>query len=262
MAMIALERGAVPASGFVQQADVRAALKAHEDAVVAAKAADRAYLVLERRGKAEAEARDAQAAADALANGAKDPGSKFVAKYESDVIAGRRQASATRIIEERAWQGVRAAFERHGGELQEMAEEEIERCRNSYLEAIDQLQVTHDALVRALAWQQFFARDGLGHGVFRAAQPPFSSTVAAPAVHTLDDTRITTVSLLAALRELGAPPPKVRPGVNPQAVAAAEGEDFTGQLQQPHWPLAAQGVRGRIAPDSGPSTWPMPRVPG
>jgi hypothetical protein len=259
---VIVERGAQPPATAVAQADVRAALKAHEDAVAGVRTADRAYVLLERSGLARAEALDAQATADAAANGSKDPGAKNVAKYQVQLSDAKRQASAAKITEARAWESVQEAFAAHSAELQETAEQEIERSRRSYLEAIDQLQVMHDELVKALAWRQFFAANGdlMGAGTYRAAQPPFSTTVAAPPVHTLDDTRASTRDLLESLRTLGAPEPP-RAGMNPQAYA--EGEDFSGQLPPPrHIPPGKQGVEMGISAPGGPVTWPMPRVPG
>jgi hypothetical protein len=241
-----LERGAVPpAAAVFGQIDIKQALKAHEDAVVAARAADREWTLMERRGRGQAEEADARATADAISTAAKDPGPKNVTKYERDLVDSKRRAQATKLHEARCWGDVETAFREHGSELEAMAHKAFTEARNAFLKALDEAERKHDEVVKLLPWKVFYAAQGeLGGGVFRLVEGPPSSVVPAPPLHTLDDTKATTASLFASLRQLGAPaaPAAI---TNPHQTLVANGEGNV-PLQQPprHSTLAEQQRQG------------------
>ena len=202
--MIALERGAQPPSGAVEQPEIRATLEHYEAATQNARDLDRQLVLLERNGRGRAEAADAAATADAIASGAKDPGSKHLTRYERELADAKRQASAAKLVEGRAWEAVQVAFREHGDELRQATERRLERARVAFLKALDDAERKHEELVSTLAWGTFFASEGMGHGIYRASS---SATVPAPPVHAIDDTVVVTTELFAALRAVGALPP-------------------------------------------------------
>ena len=235
-----LERGAVPPSHLVDVEPIRDALKRHEDATAAAKAADREYVRLERGGRAAAEARDAQELADAIQAGKKPPAPKHVAEYLQQLDAARREASATVIVEARAWQSVIDVFAAHGDQLRNLTDRQIAKARSDYLRALDGLQAAHDTLSQALAWRTFFADSGMAAGVYRPNGA--ASSIKAPAPHPLDDTQVLVSDAIEQLRWAGTdgPPP---PPTNPQ-----QAPDFAGNLPltPKHKPLAQQGVSSTV----------------
>jgi hypothetical protein len=249
--MIALERGAQPPSHAVSQADVRQALERHEAATQALRVADRALVVLERTGRQSAEREDAEKLAAALeVDGPRPKGGSAVEAYERQLVDARREASATKIVEARAWEAVRAAFNAHSAELQEMTDKAIQERRSAFLATVDKCEESHRRLCELLPWQTFFGGpDVMGSGVYR---PATSMAALAPKRHQLDPTQVLVSDLFGALRSVGAEPPALPEGLNPQAYQSAGAE---GQLPQPpaHIPLARQGVSGPVVPVGGPS---------
>jgi hypothetical protein len=260
--MIAIEPGAIPPSSAIPVEALATIVGAFEVARDQAKASDRELVKLERgNARALAEAQDAVELADSLEAGRAAPKPKHLAEHEARLQAVRREASARALVAERCWRVTVEAFGRYEDELRQSCEAEIEERRAAFLATIDKCEEAHNELLRALPWRQFLAANGdvMGAGVYRAAA---ATSTLAPRRHQLDPEKVLTSDLFAVLRGVGGPEPP-REGLNPQvARAAEEGVDYSGQLPPQHWPLAAQGVRGRVAPDSGPSTWPMPRVPG
>jgi hypothetical protein len=202
-----IQRGGVPPSSVVEVEAIAAVLKAWEDALVAAKESDRAFVRLERSGRHQAEAADAEDLARALEEGKPPPKAKHLEKYERDLSEARRQASATRLVEARRWDAVLKVFDEHGGELEQLADRQIAKARDDYLRAVDELERRHQALSAALGWKQFFGRPGevMGAGVYLPGTA--GSTIKLPPAHTLDDSRVLVSTVLAELREVGAPPP-------------------------------------------------------
>jgi hypothetical protein len=237
-----LERGAQPPSDIVEVEAIRSALSAHESAAAAAKASDRELVLLERRGRHEAEQADAEELAVAIEAGKAPPKPKHVAEYEKQLEDGRRTASATKLVEARRWQTVLDAFAKHGAELEELTNRQIEQARSDYLEAVDDLERRHATLAAALSWKTFFAAPSttMGAGVYRANGA--GGTIKTPQPHPLDDTRILLADVLEAMRWIGTERPT--PPSNPhQALVAMQ----TGTVK--HAPPSTQRTFGFRQPD-------------
>jgi hypothetical protein len=219
---------------------IRDALSAHESAAAAAKAADRAFVLLERRGRHEAEQADAEELAVALEAGKAPPKPKHVAEYEKQLEDGRRTASATKLVEARRWQMVLEVFAKHGKQLQELTNDQIAAARTGFLEAIDEVERRHAALSAVLAWKTFFATEGMGSGVYRARAA--GATVRTPSAHPLDDSQILLSDVLQAMRQLGAEQPPVVTNPHQELMAMQ-----TGEVK--HSPPAMQRAYGLRQPE-------------
>jgi hypothetical protein len=240
---VIVERGAQPPSTAVMEPQIREALERHEAAVAAARDADRQLVRLERVGRQAAERQDAEKLAAALeVDGPRPKGGSALEAYERQLVDARREASATKIVEARAWEAVRAAFNAHSAELQEMTDKAIQERRAAFLATVDKCEESHRRLCELLPWQTFFGGpDVMGSGTYR---PAAAMAALAPKRHQLDPTQVLVSDLYRALRSVGAEPEALPEGLNPQAYQSAEG--------QRHMPLFAQGVTSRLAPDSGP----------
>lgn len=233
-----LERGAQPPSTAVEQPQIKAALAGWEQAAEQAKLADREQVKLARGTEGiQAQRRDAEDLAAAIEQGKPAPKPKHVAQFEQLREATERRARATALVEERRWADVQSAFVEHADELREATERQFERARAAFLAALDDAEHKHEELVATLAWGTFFATEGTSHGMYRAQT---TTAVAAPSRHVLDDGLVMTGELFERLRSIGAPPPPLPEGLNPQAYAA-KGEDVTRPLQPRHLPLHEQG---------------------
>ena len=244
--MIALQRGAQPPASAVAQPQIRAALEQFEAAAAAAKAADREAVRLERTGRAQAEALDAEELARALEDKtARKPPPRHAVAYEKKLSDARRTAAASKLLEARRWQGVTEAFAQHGSELQAATEREAERRRRVYLEVLDSFQTALDAVAEMGSWRTFFAdRDVMGAGMWRATSGA-SVAIMRPPPHSLADHLALVSDVVEELRLVGIERPK--PVTNP-AQARPDG----GQTPF-HRPLSQQGVSAAVVPAGGPA---------
>jgi hypothetical protein len=199
-----LERGAVPPSDVVSVEPIKSALKSHEDSVAAVRDSDREYVLLERTGRARAEVLDAQATADAIGRGAKDPGPKHVSAYERELTDAKR-ASACKIVEAERWRDVEQAFDKHGPELQAATEAELEHALDEFVQWVDEGVQKGERVTRALNWKTFFATEGMSHGVY--VKNLGLGAITRPKPHPIDETLCALPDVFDVMRQYGQPRP-------------------------------------------------------
>ena len=242
-----VELSFLPPSSAIEQSQIRRALVAYEVATREHRDADRAFVQLQRR-RGQAEALDADALADAIGKGEKDPGAKNVTKYERELADAQRQAAARKLVLDRARGAVVEAFAKHGDELREQVAARFEQVHGEYLAALDVLVDAHRALVGEFRLHAFC--DANGAARFRpTAVYAAVAQIPIPAAQLQDDTRLPLDVVFELMRAAGAPPKRVI--TNPHQELVERGENPTRPF---HRPLSQQGVVAPIAPVGGPAT--------
>ena len=99
--------------------------------------------------------RDREVLADALEAGKGDPGQKHTEAHDAKIAEASRRADALRLIEERRFQDLGAAFAEHGDELARSTDANLGVARTEFTDALDRLAECHAALVVALASNGF-----------------------------------------------------------------------------------------------------------
>ena len=151
-----------PANALGVQA-ISDALGAWESARHAYRRASQDLVVLEQR-RPEAVALDREALADALEADQEDPGDKFTESHDERIAEATRRIDALRLLEERRWSEVQAAFEEHGDEIAANAREKLDQARARFTEALAVAAECHAALVGAQAITGFAAGHGFRSG--------------------------------------------------------------------------------------------------
>lgn len=98
------------------------------------------------RGRAEAIRTDREAAAVALRAGRRDPGTKNLAKHDTDTEAARRTEETLQLAVAADYQELRGAAEQHGPGQLDTYRELIDQRRAALADALDAVAEAHAAL--------------------------------------------------------------------------------------------------------------------
>ncbi len=93
-----------------------------------------------------AEQKDAEAAADAIENGVKDPGPKHANAARKQAEDNQRRLRAAQIAADRAMRAVNAAWAEHGEHIVQALKDRLARQREEIGKTLDTLQQQHGAL--------------------------------------------------------------------------------------------------------------------
>jgi hypothetical protein len=137
----------IPPAVLVDHPEIGAKLGRYEQAIADEREARDAYSAAEE-GLPAARRADQVALADARETGGKDPGAANEKKQQAALADAERQLGASRVMLERAVQGIVDAFDEHGDAYESALRQERERTRAMMSDLLDQWLELHGDLQR------------------------------------------------------------------------------------------------------------------
>jgi hypothetical protein len=223
------ELNTIPASGIVDQRELKAALVAYETAKADERAARLTAEVAEQ-GLPESEYADALALADAQAAGEKDPGAKNRTKALNAIAEARRQHAASKITLARAVDAVTDSFNEHAAGWESELEAERDQLRSTAGELLDGWERVWRMIQRNAACRSMAKGSRVG-----ASPASFASRFKVPQI--LDGDVIQVEDVLAGLRDLAKPE-------QPRTDIVANVELGADPTRQQHTPPSRQPFAG------------------
>lgn len=206
-------RPSLPPAEVVEVKAIRNAIEAYNAARHAAHVADREATALEQ-AHPQAVEKDRHLYAAAITKDKGDPGTPNTDAHDEQLNAARRHAAARKLVEEQAFDALRKAFDQHGPEWGDVAEQRLDTTRHEYDEAIDMLAEKHAALAQAESVAAF----ALGNS--RRFSERSGGSV--PMRRTNSDHRVAVGDLLNALRTLTVSPEPHRHETHESLLGAPE----------------------------------------